>query len=156
MDNEIDKERFRLSARGAAAMDAPDERMVCTMTHGEMLEALRSALLVLHGDACRLPLATYRVMFALGEAGEPCSAYAVARRAGFLLEHGRVKLHEAKRYGVVDNTRVTGQGVLWTLTDKGREELERVTAEFAKGKQEPEAATSAKPKRRVTRRKKAE
>lgn len=126
------------------------------MTPIEKLEALRTALLVLHGDSCRLPLATYRVMVALGEAEEPSSAYAVARRAGFLLEQGRVKLHEAKRYGVVDNTRVTGQGVLWTLTDKGREELERVTAEFAKDKQEPEAATQAKPKRRVTRRKKAE
>ena len=147
MDTEIDKERFRLSARGAAAMDAPDERMVCTMTYGEMLEALRSALLVLHGDACRLPLATYRVMFALGEAGEPCSAYAVARRAGFLLEHGRVKLHEARRYGVVDSERVSGQGVLWMLTDKGREELERVMREIAKARHR---------RRRMTRRKKAE
>lgn len=122
------------------------------MTHCEKLEALRSALLVLHGDNCRLPLATYRVMVALGEAGEPCSAYAVARRAGFLLEQGRVKLHEAKRYGVVDNERVSGQGVLWTLTDKGREELERVVQEISR-KHEP---TPAKPKRRVTRRKKAE
>lgn len=123
------------------------------MTHCEMLEALRSALLVLHGDNCRLPLATYRVMVALGEAGEPCSAYAVARRAGFLLEQGRVKLHEAKRYGVVDNGRVSGQGVLWTLTDKGREELERVMQEIAR-KHEPDE--QPKPKRRVTRRKKAE
>ena len=39
MDNEIAKERYRLSARGEAAMDAPDERVVCTMTDGEMLEA---------------------------------------------------------------------------------------------------------------------
>lgn len=156
MDNEIDNERFRLSARGLSAMDAPDERMVCTMTYGEMLEALRSALLVLHGDACRLPLATYRVMVALGEAGEPCSAYAVARRAGFLLEHGRVKLHEARRYGVVDSERVSGQGVLWVLTDKGREELERVMREIAKAKQRPEAVSPAKPRRRMTRRKKAE
>lgn len=123
------------------------------MTPIEKLEALRSALLVLHGDNCRLPLATYRVMVALGEASEPCSAYAVARRAGFLLEQGRVKLHEAKRYGVVDNERVSGQGVLWTLTDKGREELERVVQEISR-KHEP--ATPAKPKRRVTRRKKAE
>lgn len=123
------------------------------MTHCEMLEALRSALLVLHGDNCRLPLATYRVMVALGEAGGPCSAYAVARRAGFLLEQGRVKLHEAKRYGVVDNERVSGQGVLWTLTDKGREELERVMQEIAR-KHEPDE--QPKPKRRVTRRKKAE
>lgn len=124
------------------------------MTPIEKLKVLRSALLVLHGDNCRLPLATYRVMVALGEAGEPSSAYAVARRAGFLLEQGRVKLHEAKRYGVVDNERVSGQGVLWTLTDKGREELERVVQEISR-KHEPET-TPAKPKRRVTRRKKAE
>ena len=125
------------------------------MTPGERLEALRSALLVLHGDHCRLPLATYRVMVALGEAGEPCSAYAVARRAGFLLEQGRVKLHEAKRYGVVDNERVSGQGVLWSLTDRGREELDRVTAELGR-KREP-GEEEAKPKRkRRTRRKRAE
>lgn len=123
------------------------------MTPIEKLDALRSALLVLHGDNCRLPLATYRVMVALGEAGEPSSAYAVARRAGFLLEQGRVKLHEAKRYGVVDNERVSGQGVLWMLTDKGREELERVVQEISR-KHEP--GDAAKPKRRATRRKKAE
>lgn len=71
-------------------------------------------------------MSVYRVMVALGEAGEPLGAFAVARRAGFLLEHGRVKLHEAKRLGVVMNVHVEGQGVLWVLTDKGREELERV------------------------------
>ncbi len=120
------------------------------MTSGEKLEALRSALLVLHGDIRRLPLATYRVMVALAEAGEPCNAYDVAHRAGFLLEHGRVKLHEAKWWGVVDNVRVSGQGVLWSLTDKGRAELERVTA--ALGPMRESGGGEAVPKRRARRR----
>ena len=94
------------------------------------LQVLCRALQVLHCDNRRLPPSVYRVMVALGEAGELCGAYAVARRAGFLLEHGRVKLHEAKRLGVVMNVHVEGQGVLWGLTDKGREELERVLKEL--------------------------
>lgn len=125
------------------------------MTPFEKLDALRSALLVLHGDNCRLPLATYRVMVALGEVGEPCSAYAVARRAGFLLEQGRVKLHEAKRYGVVDNARVSGYGVLWTLTDSGKEELERVTAELERKREPDVLLLPVKPKKR-TRKRRAE
>lgn len=94
--------------------------------YDERLAALRKALYALHGDSRRLPLATYRVMVALGEAGEPCSAYAVARRACFMLEQGRVKLHEARQYGVVDNRRVEGEGVVWTLTERGRVELDRL------------------------------
>lgn len=94
------------------------------------LQVLCRALQVLNRDNRRLPMSVYRVMVALGEAGEPCGAYAVARRAGFLLEHGRVKLHEAKRLGVVMNVHFEGQGVLWVLTDKGRKELERVLAEI--------------------------
>lgn len=90
------------------------------------LQVLCRALQVLNCDNRRLPMSVYRVLVALGEAGEPLGAVAVARRAGFLLEHGRVKLHEAKRLGVVMNVHVEGQGVLWGLTDKGREELERV------------------------------
>lgn len=90
------------------------------------LQVLCRALQVLNADSRRLPMSVYRVMVALGEAGEAVGAYAVARRAGFLLEHGRVKLHEAKRLGVVMNVHVEGQGVLWMLTDKGRKELERV------------------------------
>lgn len=94
--------------------------------YDERLAALRKALYALHGDSRRLPLATYRVMVALGEAGEPCSAYAVARRACFMLEQGRVKLHEARQYGVVDNRRVEGEGVVWTLTERGRVEVDRL------------------------------
>ena len=94
--------------------------------YDERLAALRKALYALHGDSRRLPLATYRVLVALGEAGEPCSAYAVARRACFMLEQGRVKLHEARQYGVVDNRRVEGEGVVWTLTERGRVELDRL------------------------------
>lgn len=90
------------------------------------LQVLCRALHVLNSDNRRLPMSVYRVLVALGEAGEAVGAYAVARRAGFLLEHGRVKLHEAKRLGVVMNVHVEGQGVLWVLTDKGRKELERV------------------------------
>lgn len=90
------------------------------------LQVLCRALQVLHCDNRRLPMSVYRVMVALGEAGEPLGAYAVARRAGFLLEHGRVKLHEAKSLGVVVNVHIEGQGVLWALTEKGRKELERV------------------------------
>lgn len=92
------------------------------------LQVLCRALQVLNSDNRRLPMSVYRVLVALGEAGEAVGAYAVARRAGFLLEHGRVKLHEAKRLGVVMNVHVEGQGVLWVLTDKGRKELERVLA----------------------------
>lgn len=92
------------------------------------LQVLCRALQVLNCDNRRLPMSVYRVLVALGVAGEPCGAYAVARRAGFLLEHGRVKLHEAKRLGVVMNVHVEGQGVLWVLTDRGRKELERVLA----------------------------
>lgn len=94
--------------------------------YDDRLAALRRALFALHGDSRRLPLATYRVLVALGEAGEPCSAYAVARRACFMLEQGRVKLHEARQYGVVDNRRVEGEGVVWTLTERGQEELARL------------------------------
>jgi len=97
------------------------------------LSALCQALRVLGQDERRLPMSVYRVLAALGEAGEPCGAYAVARRAGFLLEHGRVKLHEAKRLGVVANVHVGGQGVLWALTDKGRAELRRVLAAIRPG-----------------------
>lgn len=96
----------------------------------DSLMVLCQALHALSQDARRLPMCVYRVLVALGEAGEPCGAYAVARRAGFLLEHGRVKLHEAKRLGVVDNVRVNGQGVLWALTELGRKELCRVLAEI--------------------------
>jgi hypothetical protein len=94
----------------------------------ERLTVLCHALRALSADARRLPMCVYRVLVALGEAGEPCGAYAVARRAGFLLEHGRVKLHEAKRLGVVASVHVNGQGVLWSLTDLGRKELSRVLA----------------------------
>ncbi len=94
------------------------------------LQVLCRALQVLNGDNRRLPMSVYRVMVALGVAGEPLGAFAVARRAGFLMEHGRVKLHEAKRLGVVMNVHVEGQGVLWVLTDKGRKELERVLKEL--------------------------
>lgn len=128
-----------------------DKRTEMYERHSETLETLRSVLLVLHGDSCRLPLATYRVMIALGEAGEPCSAYAVARRAGFLLEHGRVKLHEAKRYGVVCNAHVIGQGVLWDLTERGRVELERVKAQLDRVMEQRKlmpSAQDAMPKRR--------
>lgn len=90
------------------------------------LQVLCRALQVLNCDNRRLPMSVYRVLVALGEEGKPLGAFAVARRAGFLLEHGRVKLHEAKRLGVVMNVYVEGQGVLWVLTDKGREELARV------------------------------
>ena len=85
-------------------------------------------------------MSVYRVMVALGEEGEPLGAFAVARRAGFLLEHGRVKLHEAKRLGVVMNVHVEGQGVLWVLTDKGREELERVLRMLRRTKDEGRGA----------------
>ncbi len=92
------------------------------------LQVLRRALKVLNQDYRRLPLSVYRVLAALAEAGVPCNAYEVARSAGFLLEHGRVKLHEAMQYEVVGRVRVDGRGVLWSLTDKGREELARVLA----------------------------
>lgn len=114
------------------------------------LQALCRALKVLNHDNRRMPLCVYRVMAALGEAGEPCGAYAVARRAGFLLEHGRVKLHEAKRLGVVANVHVEGQGVLWALTERGRAELARVLAELKRvdggGKAGPMAADREAPK----------
>ncbi|MBQ7022983.1 MAG: hypothetical protein IJN29_05340 [Akkermansia sp.] len=100
------------------------------------LQVLCRALQVLNCDNRRLPLSVYRVMVALGEAGEAVGAYAVARRAGFLLEHGRVKLHEAKRLGVVVNVHVEGQGVLWVLTDKGRKELVRVLRKLRRTKDE--------------------
>ena len=100
---------------------------------GEQLVLLRRALQVLNSDNRRLPLSVYRVMVALSEAGEPCSAYAVARRAGFLLEQGRVKLHEAKRLGVVMNVHVEGQGVLWVLTEEGKRELARVQVAMRDG-----------------------
>lgn len=100
---------------------------------GEQLVLLRRALQVLNSDNRRLPLSVYRVMVALGEAGEPCGAYAVARRAGFLLEQGRVKLHEAKSWGVVESERVSGQGVLWVLTEEGKRELARVQVAMRDG-----------------------
>lgn len=92
------------------------------------LAALRAAMLALRGGGRCLPLSVYRVMVALADAGEPCSAFAVARRAGFLMETGRVKLHEARGFGVVDKERVPGVGVVWSLTDEGRDELDRVLA----------------------------
>lgn len=92
---------------------------------------LCQALRVLSADGRRMPMCVYRVMVALGEAGEPCGAYAVARRAGFLMEHGRVKLHEAARLGMVCSVRVDGQGVLWALTEAGCKELSRVLAELS-------------------------
>lgn len=119
----------------------------------ERLEKLRRALAVLHGDNRRLPLATYRVMVALGEAGEPCSAYAVARRAGFLLEQGRVKLHEAKRFNVVEKVEECAQGVLWTLTDKGREELARVVDALEREEMPGDMPESAKKPARKRRKK---
>lgn len=121
------------------------------------LEQLRCALRVLNSDNRRLPLSVYRVMVALGEADEPCSAYAVARRAGFLLEQGRVKLHEAKQFGVVESQRVDGLGVLWVLTDKGLGELERVRAALCAPEDSAEASETAAadvtPKKRARKRK---
>ena len=73
------------------------------------------------------------LLVALAAAGEPCCAYAVARRAGFLLEQGRVKLHEAKRWGVVTNEKCAGQGVLWVLTEDGERELRRVQVAMRDG-----------------------
>lgn len=107
------------------------------------LQVLCRALQVLNSDRRRLPMSVYRVMVALGGSGEPLGAFAVARRAGFLLEHGRVKLHEAKRLGVVMNVHVEGQGVLWGLTDKGRRELERVLQLIKVPAREKRAAADA-------------
>lgn len=107
----------------------------------DSLEALSLALR-LNRDNRRLPFSVYRVMVAIATAGEPCCAYAVARRAGFLLEHGRVKLHEAKKWGVVENVRQDEQGVLWRLTDKGYKELQRAMAILQNGAA-PESVSEA-------------
>lgn len=100
------------------------------------LEVLRKALQLLNCNSRRLPMSVYRVMVALAGEDEPLSAFAVARRAGFLLEHGRVKLYEAKRYGVVANAHFAEQGILWSLTEKGRAELARVLQELRVAKRD--------------------
>lgn len=123
--------------RGNFHNNTTDEMSIQTDNRGEALRAelnaLSRALQVLNNDNRRLPLSVYRVMVALAAAGEPCCAYAVARRAGFLLEQGRVKLHEAKRWGVVTNEKCAGQGVLWVLTEDGERELRRVQVAMRDG-----------------------
>ncbi|MGN0869475.1 MAG: hypothetical protein ACI4O9_08150 [Akkermansia sp.] len=96
------------------------------MTPEKSIKILRRILKILNQDVRRYPFFVYRVMLALADATEPISTYAVARRAGFLLEHGRVKLHGALAEGVVERVIGCDGSVLWQLSPDGRAEMMRM------------------------------
>lgn len=92
-----------------------------------LLGVLRRAMREMKANSNRVRLSTYRIMVVLATEDGPLSAYAVARRAGFPLESGRVLLHVAQQGGMVERCR-TEDGVVWRLSGEGAAELARLTA----------------------------